>query len=85
MIYNLVVTAVSVSVAFLIGGTGLLTVLAEIAGNPTGLLHAITNTNFLGVALILFFTLTFFTALLEKRIIRARQRPFEPNQSAATL
>ena len=76
--YNLVVTAVSVSVAFLIGGTGLLTVLAELAGSPTGLLHAMTaiNLNFLGVALIMFFTLTAFTALLWKKNRQSPARTF---------
>lgn len=86
--YNLVVTVVSVGVAFLIGGTGLLSVVAELAGDRTGLLHAITtiNLNFLGVALILFFTLTFFTARMWKKDHQSPVlRLFEPDQSAATL
>ncbi|WP_028278518.1 hypothetical protein [Arthrobacter sp. H5] len=47
--------------------------LAGLAGNPTGLLHALTaiNLNFLGLALIMFFILAFLTALLWKRITRA--------------
>ncbi len=67
--YNLAVTAVSVSVAFLIGGTGLLFALTDLAGSSTGPLHAITtiNLNFLGPALILFFILIFLTALIWRK------------------
>lgn len=67
--YNLVVTAVSVCVAFLIGGTGLLSVLAELVGSPTDLLHTVTaiNLNFLGVALITFFACIFFAARMWRK------------------
>lgn len=67
--YNLVVTAVSIGVAFLIGGTGLLTVLADLSTSPTGILRAITtiNLNFLGLALIMFFTLTCLAARIWRK------------------
>lgn len=67
--YNIVVTGVSVFIAFLIGGTGLLTVLAELTGSSHGILAAITavDLNFLGIALIAFFALTWAaTAALRK-------------------
>ena len=67
--YNLVVTAVSVCVAFLIGGTALLSVLTELVRSPTGLLHTTTaiNLNLLGVGLITFFACTFFAARMWRK------------------
>lgn len=67
--YNIVVTGVSVFIAFLIGGMGLLSVLAEI--QPFGgALEAITavDLNFLGITLIIFFALVWLAvSVLRKR------------------
>lgn len=57
--YNIVVTGVSVFIAFLIGGMGLLSVVAELTQPTGGILAAIgaVDLNFLGLALIGFFAL----------------------------
>ena len=55
--YNVTVTTVSVVIAFVIGGTSLLSVLAELL-QPTGgalALVAAIDLNFLGMAVIVFF------------------------------
>ena len=57
--YNIVVTGVSVFIAFLIGGMGLLSVAAELTQPTGGLLEAVTavDLNFLGITVIAFFAL----------------------------
>ena len=57
--YNLVVTGVSVFIAFLIGGIGLLSVAAKVLQPSGGILEAVTavDLNFLGITAIAFFAL----------------------------
>ena len=57
--YNIVVTGVSVFIAFLIGGMGLLSVAAEVFQPSGGLLAAVAavDLNFLGITVIAFFAL----------------------------
>ncbi|WP_035777303.1 hypothetical protein [Arthrobacter sp. 35/47] len=57
--YNLLVTGVSVFIAFLIGGTGLLSVAAELTQPSGGILKALTavDLNFLGITVVAFFVL----------------------------
>ncbi|MGQ1799051.1 HoxN/HupN/NixA family nickel/cobalt transporter [Kocuria oceani] len=75
--YNFLVTAVSVAVAFLIGGTGLLAVLTELTGSTHAVLAAITGVdlNFLGLALIAFFALAWATTAAARRAVPATTRP----------
>ncbi|MCD1145489.1 HoxN/HupN/NixA family nickel/cobalt transporter [Kocuria sp. LUK] len=72
--YDLTVTTVSVAIAFVIGGTGLLSVLAEPVDPSGGLLAAVAalDLNFLGVAVIVFFALAWLGARL---LDRFRGRP----------
>ncbi|MFI7582981.1 HoxN/HupN/NixA family nickel/cobalt transporter [Kocuria sp. M1N1S27] len=62
--YNIIVTGVSVVLAFLIGGTGLLSVAAELVQPTGGFLEAVTavDLNFLGIAVIAFFALAWMIA-----------------------
>ncbi|MFI7484167.1 HoxN/HupN/NixA family nickel/cobalt transporter [Kocuria sp. M1R5S2] len=57
--YNLLVTGVSVFIAFLIGGTGLLSVTADVLQPSGGVLQVVTavDLNFLGVTVIALFVL----------------------------
>ncbi|WP_051427194.1 hypothetical protein [Arthrobacter sp. H20] len=57
--YNIVVTGVSVFIAFLIGGMGLLSVAAEVLQPSGGILEAVAavDLNFLGITVIAFFAL----------------------------
>ena len=74
--YNLVVTTVSVVLAFVIGGTSLLSVLAEVLQPADGALAAVAavDLNFLGVAVIVFFGLAWAGARLLNRL-RGPGRP----------
>ncbi len=67
--YNLVVTAVSVLVAFVVGGTGLLTVASDLAGESGGPLSLIAGLNleYLGIGLVLLFFLLWAAAALRTR------------------
>lgn len=69
--YNLVVTGVSVFIAFLIGGTGLLSVAAEVLQPSGGILEALTTVdlNFLGITVIAFFALIWMTTAAARRVI----------------
>lgn len=70
--YNLTVTTVSVAIAFVIGGTSLLSVLAELV-RPTGgalALVAAVDLNFLGMAVIVFFGIVWLGARGLDRIRR---------------
>lgn len=75
--YNLVVTGVSVFIAFLIGGTGLLSVAAELTEPTGGVLAAIAavDLNFLGLALIVFFALAWAATAATRRAAPATTRP----------
>jgi high-affinity nickel-transport protein len=68
--YNLVVTTVSVVLAFVIGGTSLLSVLAEVLRPADGALAAVAavDLNFLGVAVIVFFCLAWAGARILDRL-----------------
>ena len=57
--YNIVVTGVSVFIAFLLGGMGLLSVAAELVQPTGGVLAGIgaVDLNFLGITVIAFFAL----------------------------
>lgn len=67
--YNLVVTAVSVLVAFFVGATGLAAVAAELFGVRTGPLEALATLDirFLGVALVIFFAAVWLFAAARAR------------------
>jgi high-affinity nickel-transport protein len=67
--YNIVVTGVSVFIAFLIGGMGLLTVAAEVLQPSGGILEAITavDLNFLGITVIAFFALVWIINTAARR------------------
>ncbi|MBT1004399.1 HoxN/HupN/NixA family nickel/cobalt transporter [Paenarthrobacter sp. DKR-5] len=67
--YNLVVTAVSVLVAFFVGATGLASVAAEMLGVRTGPLDVIAavDIRFLGVALVVFFAAVWLFAAARAR------------------
>jgi high-affinity nickel-transport protein len=68
--YNLVVTSVSVFVAFLIGGFGLLSVLAELQGAAPGILSGVAeiDLNFLGAGLACFFTMVWLATVALRKI-----------------
>ena len=67
--YNLVVTGVSVFIAFLIGGMGLLSVAAEVLRPFGGMLEVVTavDLNFLGITVIAFFALTWMITIAARR------------------
>lgn len=75
--YNFGVTAVSVAVAFLIGGISLLAVLAELTGSSHGVPAAITavDLNFLGLALIAFSALAWAATAAARRAAPATTGP----------
>ena len=70
--YNLTVTTVSVVLAFVIGGTGLLSVLAELLRPAGGALAAVAavDLNFLGLAVIVLFGAAWLGARVLDRLRR---------------
>ncbi|WP_152683322.1 HoxN/HupN/NixA family nickel/cobalt transporter [Kocuria sp. SM24M-10] len=70
--YNLTVTTVSVAIAFVIGGTSLLSVAAELlrpAGGPLAAVAAV-DLNILGIGVLAFFVLSWLAARLVERVRR---------------
>lgn len=71
--YNLVVTGVSVFIAFLIGGMGLLSVAADVLQPSGGILEVVTaiDLNFLGITVIALFALIWVVTAATRRVAPA--------------
>ena len=75
--YNLIVTGVSVFVAFFIGGTGLMSVITHLLGTRGGLPKALSaiDLNVLGVVLIVIFALVWISTSLWSKYRNRRPIP----------
>ena len=81
--YNLMVTGVSVFIAFLVGGAGLISVAAELLGPGGGVLAATSTVdlNFLGITTILFFAFVWVSSIIARRLAPATAPATAPRRS----
>ena len=70
--YNITITGLSVAVALVIGGTELISILADKTGITSGPLRAIADLdlNFVGYAIVVLFVLTWVVALAAWKLLR---------------